>query len=301
MGFEFLPRSGGFGRQDRAQKLASLVKRAEGSTVVVVRLSLFVCLFPFVIFIPRLLNLSSLSCTIALMNPQDPSQDAAQHQQPSPAATAPEQVPTASDPAETTTPPAQDPERPLYHTEDQSSTATHDATDSPRYAEGLPAAPQPQPHPHHTGTVEWSASEFIAHDKDMQWYAVLALVTSVVAIVAYFITRDRFSIMVVLVAGMLFGVAGSRPPRQMHYTVDDHGVSIGSKAYPYSDFRSFSVLHEGPLKSITFMPLKRFMPPLSMYYDPADEDKIAEVLAAHLPMQDHPNDPVDKLMKWVRF
>jgi hypothetical protein len=49
------------------------------------------------------------------------------------------------------------------------------------------------------------------------------------------------------------------------------------------------------------MPLKRFMPPLSMYFDPTDEDHIVKVLTSHLPMQDHHHDPIEKLMRMIRF
>jgi hypothetical protein len=270
------------------------------------------------------------------MNPQDPSKEAAvQHQpqhdrpfseQPHPTANAqashqpaeqhhaamqapdapeaPQAVSTAPEPQYN-----QEPERPLYHPEDDSPAAgqSDDETESGAYSssqpygDALPDVPGPEPHPHHNGSIEWTASEFIAHEKDTTWFIGLAGVTIAVALVIFLMTRDKFSTFIVCVAGILFGVVAHRPPRQMRYVVDDHGVTIGAKTYPYADFRSFSVVHEGPLKSITFMPLKRFMPPMSMYYDPADEDKIAEILSGYLPMQDHPNDPIEKLMKLIRF
>jgi hypothetical protein len=40
------------------------------------------------------------------------------------------------------------------------------------------------------------------------------------------------------------------------------------------------VVPEGAFNSIVFMPLKRFAVPLSIYYDPKDEDKIIAVLSA---------------------
>jgi hypothetical protein len=49
------------------------------------------------------------------------------------------------------------------------------------------------------------------------------------------------------------------------------------------------------------MPLKRFMPPLSLYMDPADEEKIVDVLADYLPVEQREQDPIDKLMRRLRF
>lgn len=164
---------------------------------------------------------------------------------------------------------------------------------------------QPQPadlRMQHSGEgVTWTASEFIAHHKEPGWYLIFVAVWSAIAGGIFLITRDWFNTIVVIIAGVLFAVVASRQPRQMQYAVDDHGITIGRRTYPYSDFRSFSVLEEGAFRSMTFMPLKRFMPPLSIYYDPADEDRIADVLTAHLALEDHKHDPIDRLMRRIRF
>lgn len=245
------------------------------------------------------------SSTITLMNPQDPSKDAAPqrpHDRQTPEYARREPVSEQAAPSPAQTAPGREPEveqRSLYHPEADGATTA--ATEEQHYAEPLPPVPSAEPHPHHTSSVSWTASEFIEHDKDTMWFAGLAGVTLIVVAIIYFMTRDIFTAIIIMIAGILFGVAANRPPRNMQYTVDDHGVSIGAKTYPYADFRAFSVAQEGPLKSITFVPLKRFMPLLSMYYDPADEDEIAEVLSAHLPMQDHKADPLEQLMKRIRF
>jgi hypothetical protein len=149
--------------------------------------------------------------------------------------------------------------------------------------------------------VSWTASEFISHHKSANWYLLLGGAGLVLAILMYAITRDIFNTAIVFIAIALFGVAASRQPRQLAYRVDSHGLTIGQKQYPYSDFRSFSILDEDHFHSITFMPLKRFMPPLSIYYDPADEHRIADVIASHLPFEDHKHDLTEKLMRRIRF
>lgn len=160
----------------------------------------------------------------------------------------------------------------------------------------------PGPAGHDTGkTVTWTASEFIAHQKGPDWYLALGLGGLLVTAAVYFLSRDIFSAVVVALAAVLFGVAASRQPREIQYGVDDHGLSVSNRHYNYSDFRSFSIADEGPFKSINFMPLKRFMPIMSIYYDPADEDKIAEVISAHLPLETHKLDAVEKLMRRIRF
>ena len=150
--------------------------------------------------------------------------------------------------------------------------------------------------------VSWTASDFIAHDKSPGWYMTLAITTAIVAAITYLISKkDEISTGMVVVVGVFFGVMASRKPRELSYTVDDEGVQIGPKSYPYGLLRSFSVVQQEGIASIWLMPLKRFMPMLTIYYDPGDEQKIVDVLTQHLPEENHQPDSVDRLMHKVRF
>lgn len=150
-------------------------------------------------------------------------------------------------------------------------------------------------------SITWTASEFIAHDKSGGWYMALAVVTAAVGGLVYLITRDYISVGVVVVAGLLLGTYGARQPRQLQYQLNDHGLAIGPKTYTFDQFRSFSVVSEGAFSSITFMPLKRFAPPISIYYAPEDEEKIVNLLSQALPIEQRRLDAVDNLMRKIRF
>ena len=149
--------------------------------------------------------------------------------------------------------------------------------------------------------ISWTASEFVAHDKTPGWYLMLAIGTAVLAAIVYLVSRDFISVGVVVAAGLVFGVFASHKPRQRQYRVDAQGINVDDKRYNYADFRSFSVVPEGAFKSIVFMPLKRFSPPLSIYYAPEDEDRIVGLLADRLPFEQGHRDAVDSLMRRIRF
>lgn len=149
--------------------------------------------------------------------------------------------------------------------------------------------------------ITWTASEYVNHHKNFGWYASLFIIAGVAAALIYLVTKDMVSAVVVVVAAVVFGVYAARPPKVQHYAIDDHGVGIGPKLYAYNELKSFSVIDEGPFASITFMPMKRFMPALSIYYDPQDEEKIINALSQHLPMEQRDHDLVEKLMRKIRF
>lgn len=149
--------------------------------------------------------------------------------------------------------------------------------------------------------VEWTASEFVAHNKGASWYGLLALGAVVLAALIYFITRDTISAGIIVFVALLLGISAARKPRVLHYQVNGGGLAIGEKFYAYAEFKSFSLMQEGAFSSIMFLPLKRFMPPISIYYDPKDEDRIVEVLSYFLPMEARTHDLIDRIVKRIRF
>ncbi len=162
--------------------------------------------------------------------------------------------------------------------------------------------PAPGPAPKAGSDVSWTASEFVDHDKSSGWYMLLALSAIGLAAITYFFSHgDLISTAVVLVVFAAFGVFAARKPRQLEYNVNDQGIKIGEKFYPYSSFRSFSIVQEDALESIWLMPLKRFMPIISIYFDSDDGQKIIDVLGQALPIENREPDFVDKLMHRIRF
>ena len=127
------------------------------------------------------------------------------------------------------------------------------------------------------------------------------LVAVLVAVGVYFLTRDYVSAGVVIFAAIVFGIFGSHKPRQLQYRLNHRGITIDKKHYSFNEYRSFSVIQEEAFSSITLMPLKRFAPPLSLYFAPEDEEQIINILSATLPFEERNRDAVDALMHRIRF
>lgn len=158
------------------------------------------------------------------------------------------------------------------------------------------SAPAPQ-----QGEVIWTASEFIAHNKSLGWYSLLALAAVALAALVYLLTKDLVSVSIIIFVALVLGVAAKRKPRVLNYQLNGSGIAIGQKFYAYHEFRSFSVMQEGAFSSIMFIPLKRFMPTISIYYDPQDEERIVQMLSYYLPLENHTRDAVDSLIHHIRF
>jgi hypothetical protein len=149
--------------------------------------------------------------------------------------------------------------------------------------------------------ISWTASEYIDHDKSFDWYLGLAVAAVLSAAALYIFFRDIITSVTPLVAALALGIYARRQPRQLHYQVDSEGIAISNKFLPYESFRSFAIMDEGPFVSIAFLPLKRFGLLTTVYLDPKDEDRIIDVISQHLPLEPRDHDPVERLMKRIRF
>jgi hypothetical protein len=152
-----------------------------------------------------------------------------------------------------------------------------------------------------TPEVTWQAAEFIAHSKGTGWYVAFIGISLVVIALAYIITHEIFTVVVVTIAVGMFGFLAARKPRELNYGLTDSGILIGSKFYGYHDFIAFAIMNEGPLSSIDFVPLKRFAPMLSIYCDANVEPDVVDVLTRHLPVARHQRGAIEGLMHRIHF
>jgi hypothetical protein len=221
---------------------------------------------------------------------------AAPVQQAAPSVVATEQIAEQLAPAPVQAPaplplPVVAPEPPAITTQQEQTTGYLPAPEAdPQFGAAAPAEP-----------VSWTASEFIAHHKTPGWYGLLIGGAIIIAVLVWFFTKDIFSAVVVLLAVGVLAAYASRQPRELQYVVDEHGITIGQKQFAYGVFRSFSVIDDGAFSSIELMPLKRFSPPITIYYDPNDEDAIAGVISEYLPFEHRSRDVIDQLIHRIRF
>ncbi len=150
--------------------------------------------------------------------------------------------------------------------------------------------------------VNWTASEYIAHHKSPAWFLALGIGAVIAAVGIYFITSgDIFAVIVILFVAIVFAVFAAKKPKEQTYSIGPGGITVGARLYTFDQFKAFSIIDEGAFSSIMFLPMKRFMPAISIYYDPQDEERIVQTLSDYLPADAQKRDAVDALMRKVRF
>lgn len=152
------------------------------------------------------------------------------------------------------------------------------------------------------GVIEWTASEYVDHEKRKSWFVILFVVSAAVLTAIFFISGgDKFTVGVVAVVAVLFGVVAAKKPRTLGYKISPQGIQIDQKVLPYSNFRSFTIIDTTAVHSVQLQPLQRFTPPISIYYPPEMEDSIVRSLGDHIPYEDRKLDIIDRIMSSIRF
>jgi hypothetical protein len=147
----------------------------------------------------------------------------------------------------------------------------------------------------------WSAPEFIEHHKTVKWFVALALIFIVIIAGVFLLTKSVFPVIMLALIGLIFGIIAARKPRIIEYFISLHGVKLGNRFVSYSEFKSFNAVRQFNLGSIILNPLKRFMPPVTINYDLSIEDKVIALISDYLPMTAPSDDPVEILMRKIRF
>ncbi len=163
-----------------------------------------------------------------------------------------------------------------------------------------PAAQPPEVAPMQP-EASWSASEFIAHEKGIFWYIALAIIALAIAILVFLFTHDWFSLVAVAAALIVFGVMAVRKPRTIAYHIGSQGLTVNGHVYGFGIFRSFGFQDEGTFSSLVFMPMKRFMLPLYVYFPPEQRDHIMEVLAHYIPFSPVQQSAIERMTHRIRF
>jgi hypothetical protein len=150
-------------------------------------------------------------------------------------------------------------------------------------------------------TLTWTASEFTNHEKSITWYIILLGMTIVLGLLLLLITRSILSIVIVFLSGIAFAVVGSHKPKELHYEMNHRGIKIENKQYSFDEFRQFIINPETNISEATLIPTKRFMPSVSILFDPKDEEKIIEYLSSILPYEERRQPLIDNLMHKLHF
>lgn len=148
--------------------------------------------------------------------------------------------------------------------------------------------------------ISWEAEEYVVRDKNAWWYVGLVAVGLVLCGIAILVQAWTFLVVIILSVFALI-IYALRPPRILHYSLSNKGLSEGDRVYDYADFKAFGILREGNHFAIVLTPRKRFAPRVTVYFPENRGEQIVDMFGVRLPMEEVKLDMLDKLIKFLRI
>lgn len=157
----------------------------------------------------------------------------------------------------------------------------------------------------------WSAPEYDEREHTRDWFWALGIIV-VTSSIASLIYGNYFFAVLLILGGAMLGFFAIKKPDMVTYELNEKGLAIRDRLYPYENMKSFWVQSasmrepdskEGIVKPIFFIHTERaFMPIISIPIDEMMAEKIHSVMlsknVAEVEMKEHPS---EKIMEALGF
>ena len=148
--------------------------------------------------------------------------------------------------------------------------------------------------------ITWSALEYEEKEHNIDWFWALGVVV-VAGSVTSIIFKNYFFAVLLVLGGVMMGFFSIKKPETISYELNDKGLKIKTRLYPYQNIRSFWVEREKEPK--IFIHSKRIiMPVSSMPIDPSLSDKIRNKMLSNNVKEEKMTEHIsEKIMDSIGF
>ncbi|MFA6533423.1 MAG: hypothetical protein WCT22_05550 [Patescibacteria group bacterium] len=152
----------------------------------------------------------------------------------------------------------------------------------------------------------WSALEYEEKDRSKDWFWALGIIVVTSSIASIIFGNYFFAVLLVL-GGFLLGFFAIKKPDMVTYELNEKGLKIRNRLYPYESIKAFWVQADfnpdSNVKPIFFIHSERaFMPVLSIPIDKSIAEDIYSIMTtkeiAEVEMKEHPS---EKIMEVLGF
>src|SRR3989338_4567427 len=152
--------------------------------------------------------------------------------------------------------------------------------------------------------LSWSALEYEEKERSQDWFWALGIIVATSSIASIIFENYFFAALLVL-SGLLLGLFATKKPGTVAYELNNKGLKIGNRLYPYENIKSFWVQldtsGETNLKPLLFIHSERaFMPIISIPIDEIIAVKIHSILLerniAEVEMKEHLSEKIMEIL-----
>jgi len=159
--------------------------------------------------------------------------------------------------------------------------------------------------------LNWSALEYEERERGKDWFWALGIIVATSSIAAIIFGNYFFAALLVL-SGVLLGFFAVKKPDMIFYELNNRGLKVGNRIYPYENIKSFWVQIEQPkpahqqnaptiIKPLLFIHSERvFMPIIAIPIAEEDAHEIHSFMlsknVSEVEMREHPSERIMEVL-----
>ena len=149
--------------------------------------------------------------------------------------------------------------------------------------------------------LEWTALEYEKKERDNDWFWALGVIV-VAGSITSFIYSNYFFSLLLIIGGILLGAFAIKKPDLVFYELNEKGLKIINRLFPYENIKSFWVKRDEE-KPVLFIKSERlFLPVISMPIEQNLAQKIRDfMLSGNVLEEEMKEHPSEKIMDSLGF
>ncbi|HZS43198.1 MAG TPA: hypothetical protein VFA52_03210 [Candidatus Paceibacterota bacterium] len=151
--------------------------------------------------------------------------------------------------------------------------------------------------------LTWQALEYHHEPKSVDWFWAVGIIALCIAVTSVIYGDILFAILVLIGAGSL-AIYAVREPELVQFELNEKGVRIDRKLYPYATLESFWVEEHRnvhPRPKLLIKSQKITMPLIVIPIEEIHPDDIRNFILNYLPEEEHYEPLSQKLMEYLGF
>ena len=152
--------------------------------------------------------------------------------------------------------------------------------------------------------LEWETEEFRHSEKGLDWYIALGVI-AVAGATATVIFGDLMFAALIIVAAATLALYASRRPNTITVSMDDGGITIDNRYFPFSTLESFWIEEEMEFEQpVLLVKSQRLLMPLVTVWiddEEVDPSEVREHLLQFMDEEEMSEPLSQRAMEWIGF
>ncbi|MEX0916923.1 MAG: hypothetical protein WDZ90_00120 [Candidatus Paceibacterota bacterium] len=138
--------------------------------------------------------------------------------------------------------------------------------------------------------LKWKAPEYEHRDKTSDWFWVLGIIAVSGAVAAVLFGNVLFGALI-LIGAFVLAIFAAKKPETVEFEINERGVRIGKKLYPYSTLDHFGIVENANTPKLYLQSTKMLAPHMVILLEGVSEKDVRDRLSKKLPEEDEGEEP----------